>query len=148
MSVLFHFGSVAPAKISWNYSPPPCYQSRSDSSALFYLLYLLWSECEAPHIQPDERLQISVSSISRAEQTLAQREWGGERVASFAKWMHSCIYPDMVYDYQPHQYTPSIPLKTDEWIMKLKQQQIKTDWRISFGQIIKTFQKEESLSTD
>lgn len=141
MLVLFHFGSVAPpTQISWNYptpSRPPsssssslqhierCYQSRSDSSALLYLLYLLWSECEALHIQTDERLQISVSSISRAKQTLAQREW--ERETPHLQSECTCVFILTWFMITNPSNTPPskhTPLKTDEWIMKLRRQQL------------------------
>ena len=126
-----------------------CYQSRSDSLALLYLPYLLWSECEAPHIQTDERLQISVSSIRRAEQTLAQREreWGGGREAPHLQ--SECTRVFILTWFMitnPSNTPPLTPLKTDEWIMKLRRQQLDKNrlwnrvWRL-----LKSFQQEGSF---
>lgn len=136
MLVLFHFGSVAPpTEMSWNYPPHPssssplqhierCYQSRSDSSALLYLLCLLWSECEAPHIQTDERLQISVSSISRAEQTLAQRgraPGGGSRLICK---VNALVYLSWHGLWLPTPLTPPTPTHpSEDWWMNNETQE-------------------------
>lgn len=66
--------------------------------------------------------------------------------------MHSCIYPDMVYDYQPHQYTHLLPPEIDERIMKLRRQQLDKKQtqesslvKLKLNDVIKIFQQEETL---
>lgn len=66
--------------------------------------------------------------------------------------MHSCIYPDMVYDYQPYQYTHLLPPEIDERIMKLRRQQLDKKQtqesslvKLKLNGVIKTFQQEETL---
>lgn len=68
--------------------PPPllqpierCYHRRSDSSARLYLLYSVWSECEAPHIAADEGLRIQrvINQPGRANISTGRRGGGGGR---------------------------------------------------------------------
>lgn len=155
MLVLFHLESGA--EMSWNLlllfphlqHIERCYQSRSDSSALLYLLYSLWSECEAPHIQADESLQISVSSISRAEQTLAQSEWESPHLQSECTRVFILTWFMIT---NPTNTPTSSPLEIDERIMKLRRQQLDKKQtqesslvKLKLNGVIKTFQQEETL---